>query len=323
MTRQDETQEILEEAMDWFLRLRAGGGGAEEREFALWLSRSAAHREAWEKAGRTWEAMGEVPAAHQHLWRRRGQAPAPAAGRRRRIWGAGLGAALAASLVLGLAGPSVLLAFRADHRTETAELRTVALEDGSTVELGAASAIETDFSAEERRVTLLSGEAFFDVSRDPARPFTVEAGGIRVAVIGTAFDVRLSETQTTVQLARGVVGISVAGASAVTTELSPGEMAIVAHADGSITRRNIAPEDIAAWRDGRLFVDDVTIAEVVEELRRYHGAWIGIADSTLAGRRVTGLYDLTDPDRALEALVEPHGGKVHRVSAYLRVVAPF
>jgi transmembrane sensor len=38
---------------------------------------------------------------------------------------------------------------------------------------------------------------------------------------------------------------------------------------------------------------------------------------------VTGLYDLSDPDRALEALVQPFGGKMHRISPYLRVLALF
>ena len=66
-----------------------------------------------------------------------------------------------------------------------------------------------------------------------------------------------------------------------------------------------------------LFVNDATIGAVVEQIQRYHAAWIAVPDITLAQQTVTGLYDLRDPDRALRALVQPHGGKVHEVSASL------
>ncbi|WP_437352305.1 FecR family protein [Neorhizobium petrolearium] len=324
MTRNGETdEEILEEAMDWFLRLRASSRAADDDgEFAVWLDRSPAHRDAWLKACRTWELMGETTPIHEDLWRPGRQAKTLAARRRRRAFGVGAAMALAACLVLALAGPSLLLRYQADFKTATAELRTVTLEDGSTVELGAASAIDTDFAGGSRHVTLLAGEAFFDVTHDPARPFVVTAGGVKVTVLGTAFDVHMTPEDTTVELARGVVGLTVTGAPH-TFELSPGDTVTVRRDDGRISRGRLAPEDMAAWRNGRLFVNDVTIASVVEALQRYHPAWISIPSGDLAGRRVTGLYDLSNPDRALEALVQPYGGKVHRISPYLRVLALF
>ena len=59
-----------------------------------------------------------------------------------------------------------------------------------------------------------------------------------------------------------------------------------------------------------MFVNDATIGAVVEQIQRYHAASIAVPDITLAQQTVTGLYDLRDPDRALRALVQPHGGKV-------------
>ncbi|MDI6024913.1 FecR family protein [Corticibacterium sp. UT-5YL-CI-8] len=318
----DETPDLLEEAMDWFLRLRSVPAGSDVAEdFACWLNASKAHSQAWEKANQTWQVMGEVQPEYEHLWRPGFIAPRRRG--RRLLWGAGIGAALVAGLFLFLAMPSLVLRLRADHLTQTAELQTITLEDGSTIELGAASAIATSFTAFGRHVTLLAGEAFFDVRSDAARPFTVEAGGVEVSVIGTAFDVSLSETQTTVQLARGVVALSSESKPGKSLELAPGEMATVSHADGMTVRSTIAQEDIASWRSGRLFVSDVSIGEVAEALQRYHAAWISIPDGSLAAQRVTGLYDLKNPDRALGALVEPYGGKVHRISPYLRVLAPF
>jgi len=324
LAQHGETDEsILEEAMDWFLRLREPSRTADdEREFGQWLSRSAAHRDAWLKACKTWELMGETTPIHEELWRPTTQVKTVVLRRRRRAWGVGVALALAACLVLALAGPSLLLRYQADFSTQTAELRKVTLDDGSLVELGPKSAIDTDFTNGARHVTLLAGEAFFDVRHDPARPFIVNAAGVKVTVLGTAFDVHMKPEDTTVELVRGLVGLSVDGTSH-RFELSPGDSISVARADGKVSRSRLSPDDIAAWRNGKLFVNDVTIAAVVEELQRYHPAWISIPSGDLANRRVTGLYDLSNPDRALEALVQPYGGKVHSVSPYLRVLALF
>ena len=184
------------------------------------------------------------------------------------------------------------------------------------------SAIDVDITADGRRVRLLSGEAFFDVAHDAARPFTVEAGGAKVVVLGTAFDVALDPSATTVQLARGVVGISAADNAAV-AEMAPGDMATVDHDTGEILRETVPAGEIGAWRNGLLFVNDVPVENVISRLQRYHSAWISLPDGTLARQRVTGLYDLRDPDRALRALVQPLGGKVRTVSDYVRVLSRF
>ncbi|WP_105383142.1 FecR family protein [Neorhizobium alkalisoli] len=308
--------------MDWFLRLREPSCSPnDQRDFNLWRDRSPAHRDAWMKACKTWDLMGEAKPVDDRLQPRATRTTVPLP-RRRRAWGVSVALALAACLVLALAGPSLLLHYQADFATATAELRKVTLEDGTTVELGPRSAVDTDFANGTRNVTLLEGEAFFDVKHDPTRPFVVNAAGVKVTVLGTAFDVRMKPEDTTVDLVRGLVGLTVEGA-AHPFELSPGDSVVIGRGDGRISRSRTAPEDMAAWRHGRLFVNDVTIASVVEELQRYHPAWISIPSNDLAHRRVTGLYDLSNPDRALEALVQPYGGKIHRISPYLRVLALF
>ncbi len=100
-------------------------------------------------------------------------------------------------------------------------------------------------------------------------------------------------------------------------------MVVVDRKTGRMEKSAIAQADIAAWRDGRLFVNDVTVASVIEQLQRYDAAWITVPDTVLASQRVTGLYDLRNPERALRALVEPYGGTVHEVSPYMRIVGRF
>lgn len=317
----------LEEAMDWFLTLKARPDCRKtEQDFQAWLSRSPVHGRAWARALKTWKQLGEIPPAYAHLWQSASRIVPASLPRHRRWnrWVAGAGLALAASALILLAGPSVLIRWQADHVTRTAETRTLTLEDGTVLDMGADTAIAIDMTPSVRRVTLLSGEVFFDVAHDAARPFTVDAGGVSVAVLGTAFDVQLAEDETTVELARGTVAISYAGADKEENfEMAPGEMAAVDRHTGAVVRDAIAPEDIAAWRGGRMFVNDITVGAATERLQRYHQAWISVPDPALAARRVTGLYDLKNPDAALEAIVKPFGGRVREVTPYGRVVSRF
>lgn len=330
MTLGDENHmdPLLDEAADWLLRLQEAPRDARTaEEFETWLARSPEHARAWASIGRSWRLIGEVAPTHEAAWKQRtrsrrrlSRGTHPASGWRRRI--AGIAVATACVAFLALSAPPLMLRLQADHLTGTAESRVITLADGSTVTLGADSAIAATVGSHERSVTLLAGEAFFEVRRDVARPFTVKAGEVTVEVLGTAFDVQLTASTATVQLEHGSVdvGYSREGTSG-NAHLAPGEMMRVDRQTGEMSRNPIAKDDIAAWRNGYLFVSDATIGFVAEQLQRYHPAWISVPDRDLAARRVTGLYDLRDPDRALRALVEPYGGRVRAVSPYLRILS--
>ncbi|WP_158693426.1 FecR family protein [Neorhizobium alkalisoli] len=220
--------------------------------------------------------------------------------------------------------PSLMIGWQADYRTSVAETRAVTLEDGSIVHLGAQSAIKTNFEEGRREITLLAGEAFFDVVHDVARPFVVDTRDLKVEVLGTAFDVRLGEDATEVALARGAVRASAFWKDPTKSELlSPGDRLTIDRQSGDISIEKLLPEDIGAWRSGRLFVVNSSIAAAVEEIQRYHPAWITVPDQTLANTRVTGIYDLSDPDKALTALVSPFGGKVRSFAGMGRFVTRF
>lgn len=310
--------------MDWLLRLKHEPQCQETAKgLQAWLQQSESNHTAWRTALRTWELLGETKPQYSDLWpaKSSGNVIAYPAARRGR-WVAGIALAMAATIAAVFAAPSLLLRLQADVMTATGESRVVTLDDGSQVNLSGGSAIDVNITPKGRNVRLLSGEAFFDVAHDASRPFTVEAGGAKVAVLGTAFDVALDPSSTTVQLARGVVGISGTAAPTV-SEMAPGDMATVDHATGEILHETVPIGEIAAWRNGLLFVNDVTVESVVARLQRYHPAWISLPDGTLGRQRVTGLYDLRDPDRALRALVQPLGGKVRAVSDFVRVVSRF
>lgn len=329
-TETDMSRKIAEEAAGWMIALQEEPGDLQCRQrFEQWLDRSPQHRHAWERLQVVWQAFGATAPAFEETWKDAPRNEAPVRGHpplRRRAGFARraslFGAAAAALVCLAVfAGPALILRMEADHRTATAESRTVTLEDGSLVHLAGASAIATEFREGRRAVRLLAGEAFFEVTPDKSRPFTVEADGLDVTVLGTKFDVQTTGDTTTVALAEGAVSASVRGGGA--EVLAPGDLLTADRTTGAVSRTTVPVADIAGWRNGQIFVVDATIGSVVEQIRRYHPAWLSLPDSTLASRRVTGFYDLRQPDQALEALVAPYGGKVRRISPVARLISRF
>ncbi len=322
--------ELMEEAAEWLLRLQEAPEDERLRtSLETWLGAAGMNSLAWQRTQKAWMAFGACEPHYRAHWEdaSRWTVPPPRPAARRARWRSrGMLAAMAAAAICLTIffAPMIAVYLRADYRTATAESRSITLQDGSTVLLSASSAIATDFSDGRRTVVLLEGEAFFDVVKDESRPFVVDANGVKVEVLGTAFDVEIGDRLTSVALARGVVTASLNGASRHPAEtLAPGEMLVVDTSAGTMKKETVAIEDIAGWRTGRIYVVDKTIGSVIEQIRRYHPAWISVPDPGLARTTVTGFYDLGDPDQALEALVEPFGGKVRSVSRFARVVTRF
>jgi transmembrane sensor len=316
---------IWQAALDWLLRIEASPADTRLRaERDAWLAKSTAHARAYRKAEKVWRLTGEVPPTH--AGQRAGDAAAtrrPAGpGRPARRLALGLAAALAACLVVAAVLPPLMVRLQADYATDIGETRRIALQDGSAVHLDGGSAVTIDYAPQRRAVGLLAGQAFFQVASSDARPFTVAAGEVIVTVVGTAFDVQLAGPSVAVAVQTGLVKVGIAHAGhGSEIALAPGERVAIDRATGAITKAKVEPAEVASWRAGRLVVDGATVAQVVEELRRYHHGMIVLRDGALAGRRVTGVFDLHDPAGALRAAVEPHAGKVVELTPYLLLVA--
>lgn len=332
---------VLEAAFDWLLRLQdTPEDPAVRAGWQAWRRSDPAHEAAWARVCATWRDLGEAgplrvtPVQADTLPPvgdtrpqppRRPMQPRPMQRRpmRHRALRRGAMMAAAAAVVAMVAVASVrpggFAGLGADAATGVAETRRVVLADGSRVELDGRTAIRSRFDDGRREVTLIDGGAFFDVMPDAARPFIVWAGDVAVTVTGTAFDVAADGGRVVVEVASGTVRVAPARGRRV-EQLAAGDRLAVDTASGAVTRGRLAPEDVGAWRDGRLFVSDATVAEVVAELRRHQPGWILITDAALGARRVTGLYDLRDPQRALKAMMRPVGGEVRAFGPLLTLV---
>jgi transmembrane sensor len=226
------------------------------------------------------------------------------------------------ALVASLFGPALLIRLQSDFKTGPGETQIVTLVDGSRVTLAPQTALMDDFSEQTRHIRLLEGEAYFEVKRDITRPFVVEAPDASVQVLGTAFGVRDTGHGTRVELAHGSIALKVEGPDGATElTLAPGDVVTVERNGGKTEISRVDPAEIALWREGRLAVTDQPLGDVVALIQRQHSAWILLPESELAALRVTGLYDLSDPDKALMALAAPFGLKVHAATPYLRILS--
>ncbi|MCQ6263047.1 FecR domain-containing protein [Alcanivorax sp. MM125-6] len=302
---------LLRRATDWMLRLEAAPDDRGlRRELDAWLAADNAHRQAWRRVRGAWDLIGEAP-ADPEAWP---GGAAPATRLRRPGPGALAGLALAACLLLAVL-PGAWRYWQADYRAPVGDTLALTLSDGSRVMLGAGSALAEEFTAGRRRVRLLDGEAFFEVAED-RRPFLVQAGEMEARDIGTAFNVRADDQGYAVAVRDGEVAVRYRDGE---HRLLPGDQ-LALDRDGGARRHRLPPDRVAAWREGRLFVQDRTLADLADTLERHAPGYILIADGDLAARRVTGSYDLTDIDGALSAMVQPHGGRVLHITPLLRIV---
>ena len=311
-------------AAEWFLRQEQGLTIEEEIEFAAWLEADERHARLYAETAQTAQMLeGMKFQAAQPVAER-----VPAPGRRR--WLA-VAAGLAAAVAIGgavwqYAGPGRDYATVA--ATQLGELKRLELPDGSVAMLNTNTAVEVSYKAEERRVRLLSGEAYFTVAKNPRRPFIVQAGRIAVRAVGTAFDVRFRTEALSVLVTEGKVRVSgttpaaapkdgAAGAApAAEPLLEKGHIARVAFdadraplPEGLVvtTVEDRAMKSALAWQEGRLEFFETPLAEVVAEFNRYNRHKIAIADPELARRRFGGAFASHQIEPFLELLEQSFG----------------
>ena len=313
-TDDDARREARDQALAWFVRLHSGEATAAERaDHSLWMAADASHRAEFGRLADIWTDLDRLPDPRAR------RVPEAACRRKpsRRAFLGGGAAALAATAAMVAIGPPDFLT--SDHFTGTGELRTVTLTDGTRVELDADSAIALDYTAAVRSVRLVRGRAFFDVAKDPLRPFTVQAADGSATALGTRFVVHEWAGIVTVTVEESAV--SVEGPDRRKTVVKAGEYVTYdASHLGEVGSLDVESE--VAWRRGKLIFEDRPLRQVLADVNRYRSGTIRVTDSRLLNMRVSGIFDIRDPDGVLEAIRTTLPVRAFELSRWVVILHP-
>lgn len=294
---------LHEQASHWVVRLRAPDCSVSERQaFRDWLAQSPRHRRIYQNAEAIWHdfnSAGSPPdprlvAARDCLRRAKIK-------RRRALHGKRL--SIATSLLIAAIGIPLAWDWINTDRylTPKGQRQHIALRDGSTIELNSNSQMQVRYGWRSREAVLERGEALFNVVHDESKPFGVAAGHGKIHDIGTRFNVRLLNNAATVSVLEGEV--------AVATEQRPAPQNLAAGQQIKYDANGLAAAPtsfdattVAAWREGMLVFKKTALAEVLEQLSRYHDVELRVADPQLQNLKVSGDFPTDDLNLALNAI---------------------
>jgi len=197
------------------------------------------------------------------------------------------------------------------YSTAVGGYQRLVLDDGSVLQLNTNTGVRVLLNDHSRRVILERGEAFFDVARDRARPFVVQAGGRQIVAIGTQFAVRRERDDVRVTVTEGTVGIDSERHEANPTLqpdssllLPAGSVARIA-ATGTLKVEHHSVPDVESeltWRTGILAFHNQTLGDVVAEINRYNRRQFAVRDPGLALLPFGGNVRAADPQSLIDAL---------------------
>ncbi|KGK40896.1 hypothetical protein LH51_12070 [Nitrincola sp. A-D6] len=292
-------REALQVAAQWYARLCSEDAGpVDEHALQQWLNSDPIHLWAWQRVDQLQARLGQVPGhlalktlerAEQHF----------SVSRRSVLKG----------LVLMVGTGSLgMAAYRyapvdhwlADHHTATGEIKHLTLDDGTTLTLNTASAVDIHFNANERLVLLREGEIMVTTASkniENPRPFIVQTPQGRVRALGTRFSVRVLEEKIQVAVFEHSVEVTTRAGS---QSLCLAGQRLTFTADSASPPTELAPTD-DAWTRQMLVVQNMRLDVFMAELGRYRTGVLRCTPS-VAHYRITGAFRVDDTDQALHAL---------------------
>jgi transmembrane sensor len=301
--------ERLKEASDWWLRLQDDSGPERASEWLMWSQKDPANLEAFERIEATALELRSLSREQRdavvHEFAPRPEVPHCPRARRVRlpVW-----TAVAATVVIGT-GLALFAAYRflggaasdeTVYSTARALHQEVTLADGSRVSVGAKSVVAVRIRRRERLIQLREGEAYFEVTKDPQRPFIVNAGDLTVTAVGTAFDVRSIDGNVAVSVTEGRVRVTRVGGS--TFEVGAGERAAYDSKANGFKLVVVNQEQATSWREGRLEFINEPLEVVIADVNRYSNLHLSISDPATARLTFTGTVMPEDLSAWLTAL---------------------
>lgn len=347
LKQDNQERDPLKEAGEWLARLAASDVTEKERaDFEAWLAQDPEHVKAFEDLNALdvdLSALGafssldsavlssEMRVAQEEALEissrgdgHRDHLPAS-------IW---YGVAAAVSLVaVGLSLWLVVFnvdptAQAATYTTVVGEQEEVMLSDGSIVSLNTASSLSVAFTEKQRTIYFTSGEAYFQVAKDSARPFVIHAGDEVVEAVGTAFSVYHRDETIRVSVVEGTVAFGGAPGqgmhdiyrqdetgTVIAQRIDRGQSLVFRQGEAlARVYEDTGVETVASWRQGKLYFDRTPLADIIKEVNYYIPQRIVIADQSLADYRGSGVFQIDNAESIVNAFEAAWPVKIVRQS---------
>lgn len=309
MSRSPE-HEALSLAAHWFARLGATPGDATvQRQWQAWHDEHPLHQWAWQRVGLLQSQLGNAKGALGYQVLDRAGRSVAGTGRRALLKSLMLGAGIGA---LGWAGYRQAPVLLADLRTGTGERLTWQLDDGSTLVLNTASAVDIAYTAQTRLIVVREGEIFVSTAKD-SRPFIVRSAQGAMQALGTRFSVRQMEGFTQLSVFEHAVAVRPQAAGSEQRVINSGQ-AVSFNTLALFDSRPLDPS-ADAWINGRLVIDGWRLDRLIGELQRYRSGYLGCAPD-VAHLRISGSFPLDNIDLALAAVTRSLPVKAERYTGF-------
>ncbi len=186
----------------------------------------------------------------------------------------------------------------------------IVLSDGTKVWLNAGSQLTYPavFLNKDRKVTLI-GEAFFDVAKNPQRPFIVSASDLSVQVLGTRFDISAYPEDKVIQtvLEEGKVNLKYSGNGIFNrenvVEMNPNQMVLYDKSLGEASSEMVDVSKYVSWKDGMLEFDKVDLGRALMPVERFYNVKIHLSEPEIGTYKLSGKLDLKDePEEVLNVI---------------------
>lgn len=286
-------------AADWLQRQSFWKWSAEDQAaFDAWLAESRAHRIAYWRQKSVWESARRLRALRAPMTRPGTSIPVA----RTKPFALRIAAAAIVAAVVGAMGYSYF-GFASNNEkvyaTAVGGRETIALSDGSRIELNTNTVLRVRTGKSTRMATLERGEAYFDIRHDAARPFVVDVAGHRITDLGTKFTVRDGADRLEVTLLQGKARVDSTDASNPPNSavLSPGEVAIATPQSLTVIKKPKKELDSQmGWRRGVLTFYHATLADAAREFNRYNQRKIVVVDNAAESELIDGTFPVNDVD---------------------------
>jgi transmembrane sensor len=283
-----------EQAAEWFVRQDSGRLSEDDRrKFEQWLDSDPQNRAEYQAVQEVWRELDGLKDTFlpsnvrlRNSW----------CGKK--VWNHLVVAASLAFFVF--AGYLALFYTPGSYETARGEMRTEHLADGSVIRLNSDTSLKVDFTEIQRTVSLIRGEAYFEVAQESDRPFVVESAGGSTRAVGTQFSVYRDSADVRVMVVEGNVEVATVDGDA--RMLEADEM-VAYRSDGrSLSMVEPLQSNDLDWLDGRLSFEAMPLVDVVIQLNRYLKTPLYVVDHGLNNLKLSGTFHIANLEEIPELL---------------------